>query len=137
MDKLMLLKGVRLIPGNKPRPLRKYNNGESFEIKLEFPESELTRLLGHTSIHTIIRYKDVKLDKISDDFASYVKTFNDITHAVQKTMELDIVVMDLEVVLYHYANVKASSVNIVSMCDNGYGWHYGCVHDTTTIPIAL
>ena len=77
--------------------------GDHFEVRLQYPECELTDILGYREIDTVMKYSDivlwgadgVVLDSKSDNlnlFAGY-----DLT-------------LDLTVKFHTHGNVKASSV---------------------------
>lgn len=119
MDRISV-SGVRnSVVDQKTRYIDRATPNASFEIKLHYPESEVTKTLKHTDIYTVTKPSEFNLEPINDfvkqqlGFGADTTDDRDcIVHYILNNYSME---MKMEVKYHLYGNVTAVSVEVTSI----------------------
>jgi hypothetical protein len=115
-NKEIEVKGVKNIQGELCWPLNPSTKMGSFEVRLEFPDCELTKTLRHKDIDAVLRYDRVFIYMYADDQTTVLKEGVD-DETLRDMLDNKNVTMNLTVVYHPYGNVRVQEAILLSADD--------------------
>lgn len=117
-----LVLGVKNVPTTeKTRYITKKIKDNTFEVRLEFPESQITRTLNHVDIHTVMKPSMFNLERVStlvQEERGHLQCDPQYEDALEYTVHHLLnhykLTMNMTVEYHFFGNLKATSVEVVS-----------------------